>query len=320
MIQRNHAQRCIAIDISSPSLKKAERLIQQIGAQEQIETRLGDGLTALKPEEADAIAILGMGGTLIAQILDVLPPLMGAKRCVLQPMRGAEDIRFWLYARNYPVLEDRVVLDAGRYYQVFSVGAPEKAPQALPEGWPEDCFLLGYRAFQAREPMMKPLVEQLLATTNRKLRTQRAGCAASAASAIGTNFDAMGAKTMKIQEFTAVMERIAPRDLALEFDNPGILIEPDHEEITRVLVALDCTTAVAKEAVELGVDLVVTHHPLFFHPVKHMAYSDPATKAACMLLRHGIGLFSAHTNLDAAHGGRQRYALHAVWHSGCDSV
>ena len=56
-------------------------------------------------------------------------------------------------------------------------------------------------------------------------------------------------------------------------------------------------------AVELGVDLVVTHHPLFFHPVKHMAYSDPVTKAACMLLRHGIGLFSAHTNLDAAHGG-----------------
>ena len=108
---------------------------------------------------------------------------------------------------------------------------------------------------------------------------------------------------MKISEFTAAMEQIAPRDLALEFDNPGLLIEPDHEEITHVLVALDCTTAVAKEAVELGVDLVLTHHPLFFHPVKHMTYSDPVTSAACMLLRHGIGLFSAHTNLDAAHGG-----------------
>jgi len=174
LIQRNIVQRCIAIDISAPSLKKAERLIQQIGAQEQIETRLGDGLSALKPEEADAIAILGMGGTLIAQIMDVMPPLMGAKRCVMQPMRGAEDIRSWLYERNYPVLEDRVVLDAGRYYQVFSVGEPTLTRQALPDGWPEDCFLLGYRAFQAREPMMKPLVEQLLATTNRKLRTQRA--------------------------------------------------------------------------------------------------------------------------------------------------
>jgi dinuclear metal center YbgI/SA1388 family protein len=108
---------------------------------------------------------------------------------------------------------------------------------------------------------------------------------------------------MKIQEFCALVERIAPIDLALEFDNPGLLIEPDHENITRVLVALDCTRAVAQEAVEWGADLVLTHHPLFFHPVRKLAYSDPATAAACVLLRHGIGLYAAHTNLDAALGG-----------------
>ena len=108
---------------------------------------------------------------------------------------------------------------------------------------------------------------------------------------------------MKIQEFTAAMERIAPKELALEFDNSGLLIEPDHAEINRVLVALDCTKAVADEAVAWGADLVLTHHPLFFHPVKRLAYSDPATAAACVLVRNGIGLFAAHTNLDAAHGG-----------------
>ena len=108
---------------------------------------------------------------------------------------------------------------------------------------------------------------------------------------------------MKIQEFTAAMERIAPKELALEFDNPGLLVEPDHAEITRVLVALDCTKAVAEEAVAWGADLVLTHHPLFFHPVKRLAYSDPATAAACVLVRNGIGHFAAHTNLDAAHGG-----------------
>ena len=108
---------------------------------------------------------------------------------------------------------------------------------------------------------------------------------------------------MKIQEFIAIMVRIAPKELALEFDNPGLLVEPDHAQITRVLVALDCTRSVAQEAAEWGADLVVTHHPLFFHPVNRLAYSDPATAAACVLLRHGIGLFAAHTNLDAAHGG-----------------
>ncbi|MBA4348194.1 MAG: Nif3-like dinuclear metal center hexameric protein [Clostridiales bacterium] len=108
---------------------------------------------------------------------------------------------------------------------------------------------------------------------------------------------------MKMWEFAALMERIAPKELALEFDNQGLLIEPDHSEINRVLVALDCTKAVAEEAAEWGADLVLTHHPLFFHPVKKLAYSDPATAAACVLLRHGIGLFAAHTNLDASHGG-----------------
>ncbi|HWQ06356.1 MAG TPA: Nif3-like dinuclear metal center hexameric protein [Feifaniaceae bacterium] len=108
---------------------------------------------------------------------------------------------------------------------------------------------------------------------------------------------------MKLSDFTAVMERLAPADLALEFDNPGLLIEPDHGEIKRVLVALDCTKAVAEEAAELGADLVLTHHPLFFLPVQQLWYSAPETAAACVLVRHGIGLFSAHTNLDAAQGG-----------------
>ncbi|MEA4870205.1 MAG: class I SAM-dependent methyltransferase [Christensenella sp.] len=174
LIQQGVAKRCIAIDISAPSLQKAERLIRQTGMENRVETRLGDGLSPLKANEADAIAILGMGGTLMRQILDVMPPLKSAKRCVLQPMRAAEDIRRWLYERNYPVLDDRVVLDTGRYYQIFSVGQPEEKRHALPSDWPEDCFLLGYAAFVRREPLMRPLVERMLATTRRKLKTQRA--------------------------------------------------------------------------------------------------------------------------------------------------
>ena len=174
LIQRNLVSRCIATDISEPSLQKAERLIRKIGAQDRIETRLGDGLMPLTAGEADALAILGMGGTLMTQILDVNPPLMGAARCVLQPMRAAKDIRRWLIERNYPVLDDRVVLDTGRYYQIFSVGQPLPRAQSLPDGWPEGCFFLGYTAFARREPMMRQLAERLLATARRKQRTQRA--------------------------------------------------------------------------------------------------------------------------------------------------
>ena len=57
---------------------------------------------------------------------------------------------------------------------------------------------------------------------------------------------------MELREFCRIMEEIAPRDLALEFDNVGLLVEPDHSEIKKVLLALDCTSKTAREAVELA--------------------------------------------------------------------
>lgn len=108
---------------------------------------------------------------------------------------------------------------------------------------------------------------------------------------------------MNLQAFLEQMEQIAPRELALGFDNPGLLIGPEKQEIRKVLIALDCSPATVKEAISWGADLLLTHHPVFFGGTKHILPDDPATAAPWLLLRHGIGLFAAHTNLDAAPGG-----------------
>ena len=108
---------------------------------------------------------------------------------------------------------------------------------------------------------------------------------------------------MKLDDLIQAMESLAPADTALEFDNVGLLIGTDRSEIRRVLLALDCTPAVADEAVLKDCDLVLTHHPLFFNGVKRILPDAPDTAAAYKLIRHGIGLFAAHTNLDAAEGG-----------------
>ncbi len=108
---------------------------------------------------------------------------------------------------------------------------------------------------------------------------------------------------VRLEDFLSICESLAPKELALDFDNPGLLVGPDHDEIRRVLVALDCTGAVAREAVNWGADLVLTHHPMFFNGIKSFTPRDPGTSAAYTLARNGIGLFAAHTNLDAAHGG-----------------
>ena len=176
LVQQGVAVRCIAVDISAPSLKKAEQLATRVGVADRVETRLGDGLEPISLGEADAIAILGVGGTLMARMLEAVDtPLNGAKKCVLQPMRAVDDIRQWLFERNYPVLDDRVVYEGGRYYQVFSVAPPQSTRQTLPDGWPEDCFFLGYQSFENRDPLLKPLVIRMLSSVTRRLKTQDAG-------------------------------------------------------------------------------------------------------------------------------------------------
>ena len=108
---------------------------------------------------------------------------------------------------------------------------------------------------------------------------------------------------MKLNAFCEKMEAIAPKELALSFDNVGLLIAPDHDEIKKVLVALDLTVPVAQEAIDGGFDLVLTHHPIFWDPIKSISPDEHETAAAYLLIRHGIGHFAAHTNLDACEGG-----------------
>ena len=108
---------------------------------------------------------------------------------------------------------------------------------------------------------------------------------------------------MELDALLSLLGRFVPPQLAEERDNVRLLIEPEASDITRILVALDCTLEVAQEAREVGAQLVLTHHPLFFKPVRKISRSDPDTAPAYALIRSGIGLYAMHTNLDCAIGG-----------------
>ena len=86
---------------------------------------------------------------------------------------------------------------------------------------------------------------------------------------------------------------------ALEFDNVGLLVGDGREKVTGVLVCLDCTDEAISEAVKLGANLIVTHHPVIFDPLKAVTEQSLVYR----LIRNGISVISAHTNLDQADGG-----------------
>lgn len=108
---------------------------------------------------------------------------------------------------------------------------------------------------------------------------------------------------MKIEQIIDIMENIAPMRLMMDFDNSGLQFGYKGKEVGRVLLALDCTDAVLDEAVQAGADMIITHHPLIFHPIKRIDDSSRVGSLLMRLVREDIALYSAHTNLDIVDGG-----------------
>ena len=99
------------------------------------------------------------------------------------------------------------------------------------------------------------------------------------------------------------LEEWAPQSTKLEYDNVGLLLGDHNQYISKILVCLDVTDAVADEAVSLGADLVIAHHPLIFKKLSRITRSDLTGSLIYKFIRNDINLVAAHTNLDAAPGG-----------------
>lgn len=175
LVQQQAAARVIATDIAEAPLQRARELVSRTGLEASVELRRGDGLGALLPGEVEAISLLGMGGTLMARLLEEADePFQGAKRIVFQPMRAVEDIRRYLYVSGCHILEDRLVLDGGRIYQVFMAGPPSADTDKLPAGWPAGYYRFGYTAFAQRDPLLGLAVKKRLAQLEKRLKTEQA--------------------------------------------------------------------------------------------------------------------------------------------------
>ncbi|HSO34158.1 MAG TPA: Nif3-like dinuclear metal center hexameric protein, partial [Labilithrix sp.] len=118
---------------------------------------------------------------------------------------------------------------------------------------------------------------------------------------------------MQLTDVMTVLEELAPLRYAESWDNVGLLVGDPRAVITKVLVTVDYTAAVAEEAVALGATLVVAYHPALFAAVKRVPHDALWADA----VRRGIALYSPHTALDVARGGTNDFladacAMHAT--------
>jgi dinuclear metal center YbgI/SA1388 family protein len=106
-----------------------------------------------------------------------------------------------------------------------------------------------------------------------------------------------------LADIIRLLEDIAPPSLAEEWDNAGLQVGDPRGRVQTVWVALDPGPEVVAAACRSRVDLLVTHHPLFFRPVKRIDIQTPVGAVVAQALRHGVAIYSLHTNLDAVVDG-----------------
>lgn len=110
-------------------------------------------------------------------------------------------------------------------------------------------------------------------------------------------------KTLTVQDVYETMDQLYPFATQMGFDNAGFLVGDGETEVKHILVALDITTAVIEEAIEQHCQLIITHHPVLFTPLKTLVAQNPTERMIMKLVSHNISVISAHTNLDRSGQG-----------------
>jgi dinuclear metal center protein, YbgI/SA1388 family len=108
---------------------------------------------------------------------------------------------------------------------------------------------------------------------------------------------------MKVQKIIEIIEDFAPVPLQDGFDNAGLQIGDINRQVTGILLCLDVTEEVIDEAIELGCNLIISHHPLLFKPIRSLTGKTYIERCLIKACKHDLVIYSAHTNLDNAHGG-----------------
>lgn len=108
---------------------------------------------------------------------------------------------------------------------------------------------------------------------------------------------------IKVRDIIKVIEEFAPLSVQEKWDNSGLCIGSPDSNVSSVLLALDCTPELVDEAVRVGADMIITHHPLIFSGLKKISPDDLVGSAVIKAISAGISVYAAHTSADKVMAG-----------------
>ncbi len=306
LMQNQLCKTAIASDINEGPLNVGIENIKNTGFEEQIKTKLSDGLREYSSDECDTIIIAGMGGETIASILKDAPWTKdGNHKLILQPMTLPEELRFFLYTNGYKITKEILCKEGKKIYLcICAIGGGEKlqiehASSCLVskhlnnDKLKKDYYVdLHKRYKKAQKGILKAQKEREL--TNQESHILRL--------IKELETEVIHMKTT-VSNVLTLLERIAPYSMGESWDNIGLLVGDEKSVITKVLCALDITDEVIDEAIKIGAGLIVAHHPLIFTTIDKVTTNNLTGRKIIKLIRNDISAICMHTNLDCAWGG-----------------
>jgi dinuclear metal center YbgI/SA1388 family protein len=106
-----------------------------------------------------------------------------------------------------------------------------------------------------------------------------------------------------VDDIIKVLDEIAPEKLAQNWDNPGLQVGDRNWRVEKIMISLDPTPGVVQHAAEASADMLITHHPLIFQPLKQVDLASPVGSVIGNAVRNAIAVYAAHTNLDSVADG-----------------
>jgi len=111
----------------------------------------------------------------------------------------------------------------------------------------------------------------------------------------------------RVKNITDILETHYPPYLAEKWDNVGLQIGSSQNPVEKIMIGLDLDNDLLTKAIKQKVDLIITHHPLFFNPIKSINYDSPQGSLIAKIIKNDMSVYAAHTNLDSASEGLNQF-------------
>ncbi len=273
LLKEGKIKSAVAADIAEKPLESALKNSEKYCV--NLKTVLSNGFEKLKDSDFDTAVIAGMGGELIAELISKCTYIK-SKTLVLQSMSNTHKLRTYLYENGFNIIREDTVKDKGKIYSVMLVkhGEGKMLCPYMGAIIPKSDYSVEYAA-------------QTVKDLKNKLKSGED---------LNSKIKEIEEKYMpKVIDIYDAMDKIAPFNSAMDFDNVGLLVGDKNATVSKAMLCLDITDDMIDEAINIGAQLIIAHHPVIFDAPK----SVMADTILYKLIKSGISAICAHTNLDA---------------------